>query len=1099
VANWYSLSKSVAIGLFTSCVAARRLDAALEWLARHRAGEPVLVIAATATAAAELIRHATVRYGATFGWTPMTLGRVAATLAAPVLTARNTAPVGALAVEAVVARVLHTLEAAQRLGRYAHAARGPGFARACTRTLTELRLQDVAPARLKKPAPELHAIAERFAIELEAARLADRAAVLRVAAGATRGARAAMSLLGIPTLLWDLPLEYALERALVDAIVRQAPDVCATAPSGDRSSQHNLSLALRVEAKTLDPQEEEGALRRLQRHLFEETAPAPAQLDDRVTVFSAPGESRECVEIARRLLGFASSGVPFDRMAIALRSPAEYRSHLGEALSRAEIPAHFAVGAIRPHPAGRAFVALLDCAAERLSAARFAEYLSLSEVPAADPAGKPPAPPPSGERWVPVEPDLLPAGVAPDRDQPVAEDAFTEQPETRPVIDGTLRAPRRWERLIVDAAVIGGLDRWTRRLDGLDNELRAALEGLEDPDDPQAMYLRRDRTDLAALRAYALPLLEALQRLPARALWGNWLDHLSALAAHALRHPDAVLAALGELAPMAEVGPVGLDEVRRVLAERLLEVTVRPPAKRFGCVFVAPIAALRGLSFDVVFVPGLAERLLPRKIGEEPILLDEKRKEVQPELLTNTQRVAQERLALRLAIGAAGERIVLSYPRLDLDQARPRVPSFYALEAVRAATGRLPGFSELAREAELVGQARIGWPAPRQAADAIDEAEHDLALLEEVLHADADRSVGAAHYLLAANPHLGRALRFRARRWLRRWTVADGLVDPQAAGRDAMAAHRLDARSYSPTALEKYAACPYRFFLYAVHKLAPREVPQAIEEIDPLQRGSLVHEVQFALFQRLQQEALLPIVPATLEPARAVLDEVLDRTAHRFRDDLVPAVDRVWQDGIESVRVDLRDWLRRMSEDASGWVPWRFELAFGLADRHARDAHSVPQAVQLDGGLQLRGSIDLVERRADGALRATDHKTGKAWVARDAVVDGGTSLQPLFYALALEKIFPDVPVDLGRLYYCTTVGGFEERPVHVNPATRRSAARVVEILREAIETPFLPAAPDRGACRYCDYRVVCGPYEEQRTGRKPRERLRGLDRLRGLP
>jgi ATP-dependent helicase/nuclease subunit B len=41
--------------------------------------------------------------------------------------------------------------------------------------------------------------------------------------------------------------------------------------------------------------------------------------------------------------------------------------------------------------------------------------------------------------------------------------------------------------------------------------------------------------------------------------------------------------------------------------------------------------------------------------------------------------------------------VFFSYPRIDLDQARPRVPSFYALEAVRSVEGRLPDFAELAR------------------------------------------------------------------------------------------------------------------------------------------------------------------------------------------------------------------------------------------------------------------------------------------------------------------------------------------------------------------------------------------------------------------
>jgi ATP-dependent helicase/nuclease subunit B len=80
-----------------------------------------------------------------------------------------------------------------------------------------------------------------------------------------------------------------------------------------------------------------------------------------------------------------------------------------------------------------------------------------------------------------------------------------------------------------------------------------------------------------------------------------------------------------------------------------------------------------------------------------------------------------------------------------------------------------------------------------------------------------------------------------------------------------MAKHTLDARSYSPTALENYARCPYRFFLQTIHRLAPREVPEVIDELDPLQRGSLIHDVQFEMFARLKEENLLPVRPNNLD------------------------------------------------------------------------------------------------------------------------------------------------------------------------------------------------------------------------------------------
>jgi hypothetical protein len=50
-----------------------------------------------------------------------------------------------------------------------------------------------------------------------------------------------------------------------------------------------------------------------------------------------------------------------------------------------------------------------------------------------------------------------------------------------------------------------------------------------------------------------------------------------------------------------------------------------------------------------------------------------------------------------------------------------------------------------------------------------------------------------------------------------------------------------------------------------------------------------------------------------------------------------------------------------------------------------------------------------------------------------------------------------------------------------------------------LETGSLAAAPAEGACDWCDFRLVCGPNEEQRTGRKPKDRLRDLIELRIRP
>jgi CRISPR/Cas system-associated exonuclease Cas4 (RecB family) len=337
----------------------------------------------------------------------------------------------------------------------------------------------------------------------------------------------------------------------------------------------------------------------------------------------------------------------------------------------------------------------------------------------------------------------------------------------------------------------------------------------------------------------------------------------------------------------------------------------------------------------------------------------------------------------------------------------------------------------------------------------------------------------------------------------------DGLVDPKNRARTALDRHALTARSYSPTALQQFSVCPYQFLLGAVHRLAPRELPAPIDALEPVQRGSLVHEALYELCTTLAKRALLPVTQDNLAVAREALDAVVFAVAERHRAELAPAIPRVWDDSIAALRADLGEWLRRAASLAASepaWTPWRYELAFGLPSQDSRgaraagdrrDAASQPEPVVLEGGLRLRGSIDLVERSARGTLRATDHKTGKvAEGSRRLLIAGGRVLQPLLYALALEKLVPDMPVEVGRLYYATAAGGFETIEIPLDDEARAAAQEVAGTIGAAIDEGFFPAAPAPDACASCAYRAVCGPYEEIRIEKKSPERLARLAALR---
>ncbi len=1050
--------------------AAARLAAAEAFLDGLPSDGEALLVGASRGAIDELARRVAVRRRATCGLHRFTLTQLAARLAAPALSATGAAPCPPLAAQAVAARALAEARAAGALRFFAPVAGAPGFTGALAATLAELRAAGVAPAGLAgapPPADELAALLAAYETHLAGARLADRAALL----GAATAAVAAPDrdpLLGLPLLLLDVPLTSRVEVDFARALAGAAARTLVTLPAGDEAERQWPAAA--HEADTPPDTDTATSLGRLQAFLFADAEPPPGEADDSVQLFSAPGEGREAVEIARRILAAARAGTRFDEIAIALRSPETYGTLLEAALRRAGIPAWFARGTRRPNPGGRAFLALLACAAEGLSAARFAEYLSLGEAPRPDAA----------PTWQPPRDEAFTAAAA----APAATDE-ADAPE-----DGgepVAAAPWRWEALLTEAAVLGGADRWARRLDGLAREYDERLARLrdEEPDAPRLAALARTRAQLDVLRTFALPLIGRLAALPAQASWGEWLTALAALATQALRAPAGVQAVLAELAPMATVGPVGLDEVRAVLADRLATLTADPPAERHGRVLVTTIDDLRGRALPLVFVPGLAERLFPQRPREDPLLLDALRTALDAALDTQAERGARERLRLRLAAGAATHRLVLSYPRADVIQGRPRVISFYGLDVARATRGAIPDVEAFERAAADAATARLAWPAPLDPADAIDTAEHDLATLAGLLRADdpAARRAGA-QYLLELNPHLGRSLRARHARWEKhRWHELDGFTRAGDAAAAALAGQRLTARPYSPSALEQFARCPYRFFLAAILRLAPRAAPAPLEQLDPLTRGTLVHRVQAETLRALLADGT-PLTEARLPDAERVLEGTLERIAAAFAEDFAPPIERVWRDEVEAVRGDLRTWLQRLLAHGAEWQPVYVELGIGLDARREYDPASVRAPARIgDAGYRLRGAIDLVERRADGALRVIDHKTGRDDVPSGLVVGHGERLQPALYALAVEAAL-GAPVHDARLSFCTTRGGFTEHVVRFDATTRATALEVLTIIDRAIAGGHFHAAPRADACGTCDFRPVCGPYEEERAARK---------------
>src|SRR3989475_6143102 len=393
--------------IVTSTSAAARLEAAREFLAGfsslariERAPSELVIVGASRGAADDVARAIARNAGATFGLTRFSFTEVAARCAVTRAASRTRVPGTHAGAEAMAARAVFDAAAAGELEYFAPVASMPGFPKALARTLHELRLAGISADRLSAGAGvrDLARLLERVEEQLTCAAIDDRAALFRVAAEACRADLVRWARL--PMLLLDVPLDSRAEGEFVAALIERSPDILATVPDGDDFALAQLSR-LNAQLSTLpEPDPSHFRLRTsdfilptsdfilptsdlscLRRFVFTSERPEPRERAGDVRLFSAPGEGREAVEIVRRLLDEAARGVPFDEMAVFLRTPQPYLGLLEHACARGDVPVYFDRGTRRPDPAGRAFIALLSCAVDGLSAKRFDEYLSLGQVP----------------------------------------------------------------------------------------------------------------------------------------------------------------------------------------------------------------------------------------------------------------------------------------------------------------------------------------------------------------------------------------------------------------------------------------------------------------------------------------------------------------------------------------------------------------------------------------------------------------------------------------------------------------------------------------------------------------------------------------------
>ena len=1071
----------------------------------------LLLLVPSAAAAIEWPRRLAAAAGALTGLQPFRIVDLARALAEPQLLGRGLRPWDTGHDALVASRLLagpHDLHLPPGLPP------GP-VAAALARTLSGLRRSGLSPDALARATSDegaaegqqdrqrLQAIAGLYRRYHDAVEghFADPATLLRAAVeqlDKTPWLRDASALVvGDPEL--D-PLERELVGALarvipVRAIAEPPPPALAGGSFSTWAASSGVSLVSWSDSPLapVAPPDPPAGLARLRAGLFEPPAGEPVR-DGSISLVTAPGEAAEVRAIARQLLREAARGVPFEEMGVVLPRPETYAPLFTDLLERLGIP-HKLHPSLPLHfgRAARSLLLLFRC--RGLERAAVMEFLTFAPVPFAE---------------------ILPPG--------------------------TTAKPAVWDAISRDAGIVSGLARWMIGIRSYAEHEREAARS-EASEERGERRLMRAADAEALLRVVEL-LASTLDALSGEATWTAWADRLQEVVVQWIgpeRDTEAVAAVVAELAGLGAIeARVPWATLERVVETRLEweRLPLDPVAK--GAVHIGALEAMAGLPFRVVAIAGLVEGGFPGVLRPDPFLLDPERERLRGTLLaattprsarpasasrrrangqlslfeeeppdagpqpaapqassahtivpTTQERLLEQRRRFQRAVAQATERLILSYPRADPRSGRQRMPSLFLVAAASALEGHPVSGIDLDR---LVVEDEIARLPPEEC---LDRVERDRA---RVLAGGREAALA-----IAAGSRFFRQSRLASEaRWSSEMTPYDGLV--AFAPRDGVAAdlaqsvrQRLDPLAggfpVSASRLATFSRCGFQYMLQYVLRLEAALEPEERKRLEPLERGSLFHEVAERFLRERRDSGRLPLQDdaetrmALLRLADGTLDDLVSGQPPRFT--------LLWERERRRFRETLVRWLERELASGERAEPAHFEVGFGLGTSPAEGEPHLPEPLEVPLGdgrtLRVSGKIDRIDRKADGSLLVRDYKTGRAPFDKGGVFRGGKNLQIPFYILAAERIFAGATVSEAFLDYVD--GG---RRVALDPAAVRSEnfQKLLRGLLEAIAGGVFLQEPS--SCDWCDFTVVCGPaplIAQRRRYKTGDARVQGVLRL----
>ena len=398
----------------------------------------------------------------------------------------------------------------------------------------------------------------------------------------------------------------------------------------------------------------------------------------------------------------------------------------------------------------------------------------------------------------------------------------------------------------------------------------------------------------------------------------------------------------------------------------------RPQNRLADAISVQNVFEARTRERAVVAVAGLAEKVFPRAVREDPFLADEER-EVLSEvggvrLPLAREAPDRERFLFYIAATRARQRLILSYPATD--ETGREAPGSLFVEEVSRVFGR-----------EAI-EARTRRRTPRQVVPAPEDALSRREALLSLAEAFGRRRPSGRE----SDKQMRRALAVYEALRESGATVDWSVLAPVEPRLGEIRSRKLRAKlaerilRTSPSRLADFRNCPFAHFLRAGLGLPERLVVGADARVE----GEMLHEILRRLWERWSSEGL-PDAGAAADEAARLAAEVAGERPSLGRRGLGAAKRRLERKARAVARAEV-EWA-----GASSARPSHFEL---------------PVELDLGGGVRVRGKIDRVDALDVGGRRfglVVDYKSGSLARALDQR-KAKVNLQIELYAAALGEV-----------------------------------------------------------------------------------------------